>query len=83
MAEGVRISRTGAEKILNSKTIYNRSSLPRVVCLEEEEVQFLGDMDQMPDEECDSEDDEVEVILMGVALERREEGRRGSQPQTC
>merc|ERR1712030_284253 len=43
IAEAVRISRTGAEKILNSKGEYNRCQVPRIVMVDTREIQFLGD----------------------------------------
>ena len=57
VAEGVRIARTGAEKILNSKAVYSRSGLVRLVCVDTVEEDNLGDRDSMPDEEDDGDGD--------------------------
>ena len=46
VAEAVRISRTGASKILNSKNLFNRSSIPRVVAQNSIEEVNLGDREQ-------------------------------------
>ena len=43
IAEAVRISRTGAEKILNSKGQYNRCQVPRIVMVDTREVLNFGD----------------------------------------
>ena len=44
VGEAVRIVKTGAGQILNSKTMYNRSSLPRIVAQDRKEPMNLGDM---------------------------------------
>ena len=82
MAEGVRINRTGAEKILNSKTIFNRSGIPKIVCSEFKEVQNLGDREEMPTEPELIEEESPEVILTGEALaksERRKKKKEASR----
>merc|ERR1712082_139601 len=43
ISEAVRISRTGGEKILNSRGEFNRCELVRIVAKETQEVPFLGD----------------------------------------
>ena len=43
ISEAVRISRTGGEKILNSRGEYNRCELVRIVAKETVEIPFLGD----------------------------------------
>ena len=47
MGEAVRIERTGAQHILNSKSMFNRSGLPRVIAKDTEEPTNLGDMLEM------------------------------------
>ena len=44
VGEAVRIARTGANRILNSKSVYNRSTLPRIVAQDVREEVNLGDM---------------------------------------
>ena len=43
VGEAVGIARTGAGKILNSKSMYNRSSLPRIIAQDVKEATSLGD----------------------------------------
>merc|ERR1712030_221724 len=45
IAEAVRISRTGGERIMNSKGVYNRCELVRIIAKETVETPFLGDME--------------------------------------
>ena len=42
MSEAVRIERTGAQRILNSKSVYSRSRLPRIVT-EDIQEETIGD----------------------------------------
>ena len=46
VSEGVRISRTGASKILNSKSVYSRNRLPRIVTVDVPEVETLDDTEK-------------------------------------
>ena len=46
IGEAVRIHRTGAARILNSKTAYSRSKVPRIIALDQEEEIPLGDKKQ-------------------------------------
>lgn len=43
VAEAIRIERTGAERILNSKGMFNRSKMVRIVARDTEEETTLGD----------------------------------------
>ena len=58
IAEAVRILRTGAERILNSRGEYNRCSLPRLMTKEDTEEVPLGD--QEPEEEDQDDGQEVQ-----------------------
>ena len=44
VGEAVRIARTGASTILNSKSVYNRNPLPRIIARDVVEPTNLGDM---------------------------------------
>ena len=43
MSEAVRIERTGAQRVLNSKAGYNRARLPRIVAEDSKEDETIGD----------------------------------------
>ena len=57
VSEAVRIERTGATRILNSKAEYSRSSLPRIRSVDTEVETTLGDSGRLADED---EDEPVE-----------------------
>ena len=50
VAEAVRILHTGAKRILNSKGMYNRCSLPRIVAKDSVEEVTLGDTEENAEE---------------------------------
>ena len=50
IGEAVRIDRTGAARILNSKAAYSRSKVPRIIALDQEEEIPLGDKDDVFEE---------------------------------
>merc|ERR1711888_521559 len=60
VGEAVRIARTGAKTVLNSKSVYNRNPLPRIVAQDVVEPTNLGDMVNGGGLE---QDDEGEPIL--------------------
>ena len=43
VSEAVRIERTSAQKVLNSKAGYNRARLPRIVAEDSKEEETIGD----------------------------------------
>ena len=47
VGEAVRIEKTGAHQILNSKSMFNRSGLPRIITKDITELTNLGDMLEM------------------------------------
>ena len=49
VAESVRIDKCGAERILNSKSVFSRSSVPRLVAVDTVEVDTLGDTEKTMD----------------------------------
>ena len=49
VGEAVRIWRTGAEQILNSKSVYSRCEVPRIVAKDGREEVTLGDTEQQVD----------------------------------
>ena len=51
VSEAVRIGRTGAERILNSKGVYSRCSLPRIVPVDTSDDDNLGDKPSLMGEE--------------------------------
>merc|ERR1711888_426874 len=51
VGEAVRILRTGAERILNSKGEFNRCSLPRITAEDTKEEETLGDMEGREEQE--------------------------------
>ena len=57
VTEAVRIIRTGADKILNSKAVFSRSRIPRIVAMDTVVEENLGDC--MRDMEGELVDDEV------------------------
>ena len=58
-AEAVRILNTGAKRILNSKGMYNRCSLPRIVAKDMVEEATLGDSEKKDDDEARPEQEPV------------------------
>ena len=77
----VRIERTGAGRNLNSKTVYSRRKLPRIIADNSTDVETLGYT-----EEVDIDDDvftnEHEVILTGRNLAKAN-SRRGRREKLC
>ena len=59
--EAVRIAKTGAGQILNSKSMYNRSSLPRIVAQDVKEPTNLRNM--VGQEDDDDKFEEKEQVL--------------------
>ena len=51
VSEAVGIGRTGAERILNSKGVYSRCSLPRIVPVDTSDDDNLGDKPSLMGEE--------------------------------
>ena len=51
VSEAVRIARTGAGKILNSKGEYNRCELPRIISVDTREIPTLGDSENLGENE--------------------------------
>ena len=81
VAEGVMIDSSGAEKLLNSKAVYNRNKIPRITAVDDTEVENLGDrictMEEAPTD--DTEIGDVNgVILTGDNLKspKKEEGEK-------
>ena len=68
VGEAVRILRTGAEQVLNSKSENNRCKIPRIVAKDDKEVLSLGDTEQ-----------QTEVDMWEVQREAREERRKNKQ----
>ena len=63
VSEAVRIIRTGAERILNSKGVYSRCSLPRIVPVDTSDDDNFGDKPGLMGEE------EVETnCVCGIAI---------------
>ena len=76
VGEAVRIARTGASNILNSKSVYNRNPLPRIVAKDVVEPTNLGDM--MPEcggSEPSNGDGEDEPVQKSRKQLRRESYR--------
>ena len=72
MSEAVRISRTGSERILNSKGMYNRCELPRIVAKDTREILSLGDSEGREDiEEYEDEGFEEETRMMTKETKRK------------
>ena len=67
--------RTGAERILNSKSVFNRSSNPRIVCQESKQDEFLGDRESMPKETEAEEDDDSDCQVILTVREKSKEER--------
>ena len=63
MAESVRIERSGAERILNSKSMYSRSRIPRLVVVDQVEDDNLGD------KECSMDNLDDDVFEVGDVIE--------------
>ena len=78
MSEAVRIARTGATKIINSKMEYNRSSLPRIVTVDAPEEVTLGDYDRQATVDHENEDEEEEDSTRDEVILKcpREGGKR-------
>ena len=74
MSEAVRIERTGAHKILNSKAVYSRSRLPRIVAVDTKEEETIGDTGKTIEETRGG--GQFEFILTGKALERNQRRQR-------
>ena len=70
VSEAVRIERTGAHKILNTKGVYNRSSLPKLVALDSKEEETIGDTGKTIEETRGG--GQSEYILTGIALEKNQ-----------
>ena len=72
VAEGVRISRTGATSLLNSKAVYSRSLLPRLRIDKNPVEENLGDVDKTmkEDDNVFEEQEEQGKILTGSMLEK-------------
>ena len=65
VAEGMRIERTVAKRILNSNAAHNRSKLPRIVAMDRhKEVTLVDSMEQMEDE-ISHEEEDSDIILNG------------------
>merc|ERR1712030_5431 len=60
VGEAVRILKTGAERILNSRGEFNRCSLPIITTKEEIEVETLGDREEDEPEGPEEDSDEAE-----------------------
>ena len=80
VAEAVRISRTGSEKILNSKGEYNRCKLPRIIAVDTREVENLGDTVGNPQKDEEIIDEvfvaETEISKAEVKRLKRKESLR-------
>ena len=74
VSEAVRIERTGAQKILNSKAGYNRARLPRIVAEDTKEEETIGDTGKTIEETKGG--GQFEFILTGKALEKNQRRQR-------
>ena len=74
VSEAVRIERTGAQKILNSKAGYNRARLPRIVAEDTKEEETIGDTGKTIEETRGG--GQFEFILTGKALEKNQRRQR-------
>merc|ERR1712082_312626 len=74
VSEAVRIERTGAHKILNTKGVYNRSSIPKLVALDSKEEKTIGDTGKTIKETRGG--GQSEYILTGIALEKNQRKQR-------
>ena len=74
VSEAVRIERTGAHKILNTKGVYNRSSLPKLVAVDSKEEETIGDTGKTIVETRGG--GQEEYILTGRALEKSQRRQR-------
>ena len=75
IAEAVRISRTGGEKILNSKGEYNRCELPRIVAADSRVIPSLGDTPAA--DETGIDEQEVQVAQERIKEKRlKKEARK-------
>ena len=74
VSEAVRIERTGAHKILNTKGVYNRSSIPKLVALDSKEEKTIGDTGKTIEETRGG--GQSEYILTGIALEKNQRKQR-------
>ena len=90
VAEGVRIARTGATRLLNSKAVYSRCPLPRLSIDKEEVEENLGDVQKTMEDDDDDEvfeDESVErMIMTGSRLEKtmaRQKKRNKTRDLLC
>ena len=74
VSEAVRIERTGAHKILNSKAVYSRSGLTRLVAVGTKEEETIGDTGKTIEETRGG--GQFEFILTGKALEKNQRRQR-------
>merc|ERR1712030_267814 len=74
VSEAVRIERTGAHKLLNTKGVYNRSSLPKLVAVDSKEEETIGDTGKTIVETRGG--GQEEYILTGRALEKSQRRQR-------
>ena len=74
MSEAVRIERTGAQRVLNSKAGYNRARLPRIVAEDSKEEETIGDTGKTIEETRGG--GQFEFILTGKALEKNQRRQR-------
>ena len=78
ISEAVRISRTGGERILNSKGEFNRCEIPRIIAVDTREEPNLGDLVTTGDE--GSEEHEP---VAGETQEPDEVPRQMSKKEEC
>merc|ERR1711888_396274 len=74
VSEAVRIERTGAQKVLNSKAGYNRARLPRIVAEYTKEEETIGDTGKTIEETRGG--GQFEFILTRKALEKNQRRQR-------
>ena len=67
----MRITRTGASKILNSKAEYSRCELPRLVAAKAEEEINLGDRQEEMEDEVFEKEDGTEINNLSEKEMRR------------
>ena len=73
----MRISRTGGEKILNSRGEYNRCELVRIVAKETVEVPYLGDSEAArEDEDEQKNEDRTKEVEWRQGSPGRKPGKR-------
>ena len=76
MAEALRIQTTGAAQILNSKSVYSRSSLPRIVAMASVEETNMGDSTSSRAQEVDEQEEETDQTKPETFMTEREKRRR-------